>query len=104
MSFLDIANSNAGVFLQWLLLASASATLIAGIVLIVQKLFSRWTTLAGRQRLWWLVDLCGYLLARAPSSQAVAISIANIPVSKLWIKTHHEPTSVAVTDHHVRIL
>ena len=47
--------SHVSAILQWLLITSASATLIAGVVLIVQKMFSGWLTPGGRQRLWLLV-------------------------------------------------
>lgn len=81
----DLIESYASPFIQWLLITSISATLIAGVVLIVQTLFGRWLTPAGRQRLWLLV-IIRLLLPALPAS---ALSIANIHFEKLW--THTQP-------------
>ena len=72
--------SCASAILQWLLITSASATLIAGVVLIVQKMFSGWLTPGGRQRLWLLV-VVRLLLPVLPAS---ALSLGNLPLNKLW--------------------
>ena len=97
----ELITSYAFPFMQWLLITSASATLIAGAVLIVQTLFSRWLTPAGRQRLW-LLMIVRLLLPVLPAS---AMSFANIHVEKLWVRAtpdaHFTPSPDVSLDSHV---
>src|SRR5665213_4560809 len=74
MPTLEAFSSVGEAFVRWLLVTSASATLIAGVVLIVQTLVGRWLTPAGRQRLWWLVAMRLVL----PMLPASAMSIWNL--------------------------
>ena len=91
--------SHASAFLQWLLIASASATLIAGVVLIVQKIFGGWLTPGGRQRLWLLV-IVRLLLPVLPAS---AFSIANLKFEMLWTSAHHEVRSDPASGQSMRM-
>jgi beta-lactamase regulating signal transducer with metallopeptidase domain len=77
MAWPDLLGSPLMHFLAWLGRASVAATIIAGIVLLVQLLFGRWLTPAWRHRLWWLVAL-RLLLPALPAS---AMSLWNFDPS-----------------------